>query len=346
MYRIAKSNTDNRRILFRNTAAKMHVHEAIVEKDFWVCLTLEYLFHQCKYNDAFAFKGGTSLSKAWHVIERFSEDIDLILDWRFLGYALKEPWKERSKKQQELFNKAVNVNAAQFIGEELAPLLKTDLSRILGVDADISVDEHDPQTINFNYPHIFVSSSLTQSIKLEIGPLAAWTPARKTLITPFCATQYPQVFVQNSTEILTTLPERTFWEKATILHHEAHRPQNSVLPSRYSRHYYDLYRLANSYVKEKAFSNLELLHKVVEFKKKFYPRGWAKFEEAKPGTFSLMPPKHNEKDLKNDYKSMIEMLYGDSPDFDTILWHIKNLQDEINALHEPEAMGHLCSNEI
>jgi|GEM_PF-1939168 len=182
MYRIAKSNTDNRRILFRNTAAKMHVHEAIVEKDFWVCLTLEYLFHQCKYNDAFAFKGGTSLSKAWHVIERFSEDIDLILDWRFLGYALKEPWKERSKKQQELFNKAVNVNAAQFIGEELAPLLKTDLSRILGVDADISVDEHDPQTINFNYPHIFVSSSLTQSIKLEIGPLAAWTPARKTLI--------------------------------------------------------------------------------------------------------------------------------------------------------------------
>lgn len=132
MYRIAKSNTDDRRILFRNTAAKMHVHEAIVEKDFWVCLTLEYLFHQCIYSDAFAFKGGTSLSKAWHVIERFSEDIDLILDWRILGYAKEEPWIERSNKQQDLFNKGANANAARFIREELAPQVRDDLSRILG----------------------------------------------------------------------------------------------------------------------------------------------------------------------------------------------------------------------
>jgi hypothetical protein len=75
-----------------------------------------------------------------------------------------------------------------------------------------------------------------------------------------------------------------------------------------------------------------LLHRVVEFKKKFYPRGWAKYEEAKPGSFCLMPPKQSEKELENDYKSMIEMLYGDYPDFDTIMQDIRQLQDEINTL--------------
>ena len=158
MYKIAKLPIATRRALFRNTAEKMHLSEAIVEKDFWVCLTLEYLFHQCQYKDSFAFKGGTSLSKAWHSIERFSEDIDLILDWRTLGYGMKEPWNERSKKQQDLFNKNANIQAERFIAEKLAPQIITDFTRILGTDADISIDAHEPQTINFNYPHIFDSS--------------------------------------------------------------------------------------------------------------------------------------------------------------------------------------------
>jgi len=332
MFGIAKLPTEDRRVLFRNTAARMHLHESIVEKDFWVCLTLEYLFHHCQYKDAFAFKGGTSLSKAWHVIERFSEDIDLILDWRILGYSRKEPWDERSNKQQALFNTDANERAAFFVSKELTMTVRNDLSRILGTVSDVSVDVHDSQTINFNYPHIFSSSSLTQSIKLEIGPLAAWTPTAKALITSFSAEQYPKVFVQDSTHILTVLPERTFWEKATILHHEAHRPKNSIVPSRYSRHYYDLYRLGNSYVKERAFLDVGLLNKVVDFKKKFYPRGWAKYDEAKPGTFCLYPSETTKKDLGKDYEAMTEMFYGDSPDFDKILEYIKHLESEINAL--------------
>lgn len=128
------------------------------------------------------------------------------------------------------------------------------------------------------------------------------------------------------------LPERTFWEKATILHHEAHRPENSVMPSRYSRHYYDLYRLAHSDVKEKAFLKVALLQKVVDFKKKFYPRGWAKYDEAKPGTFRLNPPAHSKKKLESDYKTMKEMIYGDYPDFETLMQYIEQLENEINAL--------------
>lgn len=332
MYKIAKLPIATRRALFRNTAEKMHLSEAIVEKDFWVCLTLDHLFHHGKYKNAFAFKGGTSLSKAWHCIERFSEDIDLILDWRILGYMTNEPWQERSNKKQDLFNKNANAQAEQFIYNDLAPLLKNDLTNILGNSANISVDADEPQIINFNYPHIFDSSAITQAIKLEIGPLAAWTPTEKVKIVPYSAEQYPRVFTQSTTEILTVLPERTFWEKATILHQEAHRPEKSIIPSRYSRHYYDLYCLSHSDVKEKAFSKIALLQKVVDFKQKFYPRAWAKYDEAKPGTFRLSPSDHNKKILESDYKEMHEMIYGPHPDFATLMQYIEQLEDEINAL--------------
>lgn len=100
MYSIARLPEDERRILFRNTAQKMGMNEAIIEKDFWVCLTLDYLFHRCKWKDVFTFKGGTSLSKCYGLITRFSEDIDLILDWRAIGYSLNEPWEERSNTKQ------------------------------------------------------------------------------------------------------------------------------------------------------------------------------------------------------------------------------------------------------
>ena len=105
MYRIAKYSEDELRVLFRNTSIKFGMNEAIIEKDFWVCLMLDYLFHKCEYKDAFTFKGGTSLSKCFGLIKRFSEDIDLILDWRILGYGLNEPWEERSNSKQDKFNK-------------------------------------------------------------------------------------------------------------------------------------------------------------------------------------------------------------------------------------------------
>ena len=114
MYSIARLPEDERRILFRNTAQKMGMNEAIIEKDFWVCLTLDYLFHRCEWKDVFTFKGGTSLSKCYGLITRFSEDIDLILDWRAIGYSLNEPWEDRSNTKQDAFNKEANARAYSF----------------------------------------------------------------------------------------------------------------------------------------------------------------------------------------------------------------------------------------
>ena len=128
MYRIVKYSEDERRILFRNTSQKMNIHEAIIEKDFWVCLILDYLFHKCEYSKVFTFKGGTSLSKCYGLIHRFSEDIDLILDWRTLGYTINEPWKERSSTKQDAFNKEVNHRAEDFLRDTLLPILKKDIT--------------------------------------------------------------------------------------------------------------------------------------------------------------------------------------------------------------------------
>ncbi|MBX3180319.1 MAG: nucleotidyl transferase AbiEii/AbiGii toxin family protein [Candidatus Hydrogenedentes bacterium] len=96
---VARCPNHARRDLFQETAAEMGVHPAIAEKDFWVCWILDYLFTECAWKDRLAFKGGTSLCKAFGLIERFSEDIDLVLDWRVLGYSEDEPTADRSATQ-------------------------------------------------------------------------------------------------------------------------------------------------------------------------------------------------------------------------------------------------------
>ena len=332
MQNIARLSDDDRRALFRNTADRMGLKDAIVEKDFWVCFTLDYLFHRCPWKDSITFKGGTSLSKAFHLISRFSEDVDLILDWRVLGYAKNEPWETRSNTKQDAFNKEANTRAEVFLAEQFCPTIKAELSQELGLDANIYIDERDKQTVIFAYPHLFTNTATLQVIRLEIGALAAWTPAKIAQIEPYAATCYPGVFAQKDTAILTVSPVRTFWEKATILHHETNRPEHSEMPPRYSRHYYDLYRMAQTSVKEDAFAQVELLKTVVDFKMKFYPRAWAKYPEAVPGTLKLIPPEYRFKMLAADYEAMKDMLYGQVPDFDTVMNAIKELEKEINAL--------------
>ena len=173
MRNVARLPESDRRELFRNTADKMGLNDAIVEKDFWVCFTLDYLFHRCPWKDAITFKGGTSLSKAFNLISRFSEDIDLILDWRVLGYGRDEPWGKRSNTKQDAFNKEANARAEVFLAEQFGPTIQAELSWELGCEANIYIDEKDKQTVIFAYPHLFTNSATLQVIRLEIGALAA-----------------------------------------------------------------------------------------------------------------------------------------------------------------------------
>ena len=194
----------------------------------------------------------------------------------------------------------------------------------------IYVDDDDPATIRFGYPRTFEDDSILQEIRLEIGTLAAWTPTQQAEVHPYAADCYPGVFNLASTRILTTTAERTFWEKATILHQEAHRPETSRIPERYSRHYYDLYCMAHKGVLEKALAQKELLTQVAEFKRTFYPRKWAQYEHARIGTLKLFPAAHSVDILRSDYAAMQSMIYGYCPDFGEMMQYIKKLETQIN----------------
>ena len=320
-------NKEDLRGLIVNTARKKNISEVIIEKDYWVTFILDYLFNENKWKEYFTFKGGTSLSKCFGLIERFSEDIDLILDWRILSYEEKEPWIERSNTKQDKFNKEINVKTEIFLRDKLLKVLEKDLKNL---GFDFSIDSIDPQTILCKYPKIFESNYLAQNIRLEIGSLAALTPAIEVEILPIIGEAYPNVF-RIKTNIRTVSAERTFWEKATILHHEANRPESSSMPHRYARHFYDLYKITNSDIKNKALEDKDLLKKVIEFKMKFYPRKWAKYEEALNGRLRLVPDEYRFSELEKDYKAMSEMIYGEYPQLEEIIKTLQKLENEINS---------------
>lgn len=177
MKKIARLTNEERQELFQATAIKMGMRPEVIEKDFWVCFMLDHLFHDCEYSNAFVFKGGTSLSKAYHVIERFSEDIDLILDWRKIIKDESDPWAERSKTKQDSYNKQINKDAADFYRSSLVPRLNEELCAKLGKGQWIEVDAGDNMVVNFVYPQIFVTEYIIPHVRLEIGPLAEWMPS-------------------------------------------------------------------------------------------------------------------------------------------------------------------------
>lgn len=289
MNRVAALSSEQRNELFSLTAERRGMGSvAVVEKDFWVCWTLRRIFEHPKLSKLLIFKGGTSLSKVFALIDRFSEDIDLILDWQVV--TSDDPMAKRSKTQQGRLNDAVNKKARGYIAEVLIPQLEEALGLHCSVEV-LSGEKDLGHIVRVKYPETTQAGNLLPYIQLEIGPLASWMPHSKHTICPYAAENFPDQFDDASCPVCAIDAERTFWEKATILHHEAHRPETSAVPARYSRHYYDLYLMAQEEsVKAAALGDLTLLSSTVEFKKKFYPRAWANYDLAEPGKFKLIPP--------------------------------------------------------
>lgn len=195
---------------------------------------------------------------------------------------------------------------------------------------EIAVD--DRHALNASYPAAFSDQYLRPEVRLEIGPLAAWLPCGSYKIRSYAAESFPQIFSQADCAVQAIRAERTFWEKATILHHEANRQEGNQQPPRYSRHYYDLAMMAASPVKGVALADLALLEDVAAFKHRFYPRGWARYDLAKPGTLKLVPSWHVLPSLKKDYAQMRNMIFGRYPSFDEIMEILQALEREINNI--------------
>ncbi|MBQ6471374.1 MAG: nucleotidyl transferase AbiEii/AbiGii toxin family protein [Victivallales bacterium] len=232
MHRIIHLSPDQRRIMFEDASAKLGILNSLIEKDFWVCWVLSRIFGDQRLRRLLRFKGGTSLSKVFHLIERFSEDIDLILDWREVTQD--DPMKERSNAQQDKFNKRMQEESAGYI----STTLKEQIASVFDGECHVRADAEDGHIIWIEYPHDDSDSYILPRVKLEIGPLAAWVPHHAFPVMPYVGEALPELGIQ-AFDVPTILAERTFWEMVTILHQEHFRPDKLTGPSRFSRHYYD-----------------------------------------------------------------------------------------------------------
>jgi len=321
---IARMHPKQRSDLFSETAARMGMTPAVVEKDFWVTWVLDCLFRHPELARQLRFKGGTSLSKVYGLIERFSEDIDLILDWRVL--AAEDPLATRSKTKQQKLNQAMEDAAVEYIAGMFLDQVRGAMEGV----CDGDIDANDGHVLEIRYPAAFSDQYLRPIVRLEVGPLAAWLPHEPREIESYSAQAFPALFQRSWCTVEVIKAERTFWEKATILHHEAHRPDGNPQPPRYSRHYYDLAMMAGSPVKTAALADMQLLADVVDFKQRFYSRGWAKYELARPGTLRLVPQGAVRDAVKADYRAMGEMIFGARPGFDELMAVLQRLEQEIN----------------
>lgn len=336
MNKVATMQRGDRADLFRETAARMRLPQVLIEKDFWVCWTLAQLFTIDSLRKVLLFKGGTSLSKVFNLISRFSEDIDLAVNYaplRFTGD--RDPANEMSKSRREKLLDEMTAECQTFIAGDFIGALRDRIKLVLGTREPWSLDvrAHDPNTVEFQYPAAFTESLdyVTPAVLLELGTHAELIPSDRYRIQSFAAKEFPNVFTTPDLEVMAITAERTFWEKATILHVEHHRPADKQTPPRYSRHYYDLAQMARSNMTAKAVTDLELLRRVVAHKQKFYSSAWAKYELAIPPTFRLLPQAKRIDDLKTDYDAMRVMIFGDAPTFDDILAGLQSLECEING---------------
>ena len=335
MIELAKLDDKEREIIINNTASKLKMNPSIIEKDFWVCYIIDYLFNRFRYKDVLIFKGGTSLSKAYGVIKRFSEDIDLILEWEAIGYDRDYLYIERSNSLQDRLNKEVIKTTSEFLSGKFKDELINGIYNELNIVPNIEMDEYDNDgcTINFYYPTIFKNDYIRDEIRLEIGPIAEKNPSHNVLIKPYISDVYPNIFANNYTTVRTVDVERTFWEKIIILNTIANGYKENRIPKRYARHYYDVYCLAKSKYKKEAFKKKNLLEIDVKFKNKFYYSSKALYNTIHIGNVKLIPSDESIVNLKKDYDNMEEMFFGIYPTFDEILELLKELEIEINSLN-------------
>jgi hypothetical protein len=354
MDKFATLPEEERRNVLQETANRRDLAEIIIEKDFWVCWTLKRLFANPALSPYLTFKGGTSLSKAYGLIERFSEDIDLTIS-RVAPYLRegKDPMEEGiGSKERSRRIDALKANAQKFVEHVILPVLASDIEAALGrSDAwNVVLDNEDPdrQTLLFHYPRIFNYGGgygsglfgvgrygegeigyIKPQIKLEFGARGETEPKETRSVGPYAAETFPGQFEVSTWSISTLSAERTFWEKVTILHSLYH---GSKLRDRMSRHYYDTYMLSQRGIAANALQNPLLLDQVVRNKSLLFRDASASYDTAKIGSLKLIPSEGQLSILERDYGKMTEMFMGEYPDFEMVMAGLAQLEARINNL--------------
>lgn len=320
--------TEQKQNIITQTAAKTGLPAYAVEKDAWVCMLLQAIF-QSKYASHIIFKGGTSLSKAYDIINRFSEDVDLIIDRKILGFE-KLPSKTSIKR--------LRAASGSFIINEFRTELIAQLSK-LGIDPstytvqynDKVDDTSDPNTLEVYYNPVVPNDNeyIKPRVLIEMGARSLTEPAEEREVISFIDSEYAHLpFAQKSTTVKVVIPTRTFIEKVLLLHEEFSKPVEVIRSERLSRHLYDLDRLMDTKYATNAYKDHDLFDHIVEHRKTITPLRNISYDNHKRDGLQIIPPKEVIKEWEQDYKVMQEnMIIGDSKPFAVLLERMKEIME-------------------
>jgi predicted nucleotidyltransferase component of viral defense system len=302
-----------------------------IEKDWWVTLALNASF-SLPYSKNIVFKGGTSLSKGWNLIERFSEDIDLAIDRKFFGFD-----GDISKTQIKNLRK----QSCEFISTTFLADLTKILTEWKAIDEckliaqPVNDSDKDPQVIEIHYNSVIDTSEyLPQRVLIEVSSRSLMEPIEERRINSILSESFPQQsFVTVPFAIPTVLPQRTFLEKVFLLHEEFSQETEKIRIDRLSRHLYDLEKLMDTEHGIEALKNIDLYNNIVAHRAKFNPLRGLDYSNHNPKTINIIPSETVMKDYEKDYEAMTSfMIYGEPLKFDHLMKRILELQTRINRI--------------
>jgi len=327
-----KVPNETKRRAYTQIAEKTGMSAYVVEKDWWVVQTLSLLF-ETEIKDHLVFKGGTSLSKAWKLIQRFSEDIDLAVGREFFGFQ-----GEITTSQGKILRK----RAGEYIDTTLLPQLNKLFINKGFMEAGVLLEIEEggandrDRVVYVHYPNVIDSPGyVLPPIKIEIGSRSLMEPFTIQTFASLLDEEYgDQEFAQPPITVPTVNPERTFLEKVFLLHEEFQRPKEKMRVERLSRHLYDVVKLAKVGFMDKALDNPDLYQTIVHHRQKFNKVGGVNYNLHTLESINPIPPDNVISEWKADYNTLREqMIYEqDPPDFDNILEEIGNVKARINAL--------------
>jgi hypothetical protein len=343
MKTLLQASQDERALYFQQAAARSEKikNANIIEKDFWVCWTLDKIFSDTTLSPHITFKGGTSLSKCYSIIDRFSEDCDLTLSKKYIGITndndpISAATSNQRNKRLDQLAEAVKNKIIRDVKPLLTTLFRDKISDYFAdTEWKLETDDTDEQTLLFHYPSSFEKNPdgyIQSVVKLEFGARGDNSPSESKTISPYAQQLLPELFNTSSLIKVTSLTaKRTFWEKVTLLHAEYHRDPQKPLPNRMFRHYYDIVMLDKKNLTVDALQDAPLLDDVVKNKMIYFPSRWANYEKAKIGSLHLFPNEKFINSLRQDCNRMSEMFFGEPPIFDNIMSEIARIEVIINS---------------
>lgn len=331
---------EDRTDVLNRVSSELNIRQReVIEKDWWVTMVLRAMY-SLPYAKHLSFKGGTSLSKCWHLIDRFSEDIDIAIDREYLGFSGTLSKTQISDKLRRATCSFVREEMQYDLAQQLHKIgISNDLFR---VNVDITpISTTDPETINVRYNSDFALSVggdertyILPKVKVEVSGRSMNEPVMEVPLNSMIDQVYPNApFAEPKFCVRAVLPERTFLEKVFLLHEEFSKQEDLIRVERMSRHMYDINQMLKTSIADQAIQNKTLYRQVVEHRRTFIGLRGFDYDTLYPETLSIVPPSSIIDQWKLDYENMcMHMIYGETESFDEIVSNLKELNDRIRML--------------